>query len=100
MQVAVGRLATVLAGPSIAAAQNVIEVRGADTKYRYADWNHTWAGAATVDVFYVGEPGSNEPNLGVRVESYARPPGGNTPGLRRDRQGGITTRYQGRVGPG
>ena len=57
-------IATLLAGPSIAAAQNVIEVRGADTKYRYADWSHTWAGAAIVDVFYVGVPGSNELNLG------------------------------------
>jgi len=47
-----------------AAAQHMIEVRGADTKYRYADWNYTFANGAVVDVFYVGVPGSNEFNLG------------------------------------
>lgn len=57
-------IATMLAGPSTAAGQNAIEVRGADTEYRYADWSHTWPNAAVVDLFYVGVPGSNELNLG------------------------------------
>ena len=57
-------LIATLAGPSAAAGQNLIEVRGADTKYRYADWSHTWANSAVADVFYVGVPGSNELNLG------------------------------------
>ena len=30
-------LIATLAGPSAAAGQNLIEVRGADTRYRYAD---------------------------------------------------------------
>jgi hypothetical protein len=47
-----------------AAAQNIIELRGADTKYRYADWNYTFANSAVIDLFYVGVPGSNEFNLG------------------------------------
>jgi len=47
-----------------AAAQNMIEVRGADTKYRYADWNYTFHNSAIIDLFYVGVPGSNEFNLG------------------------------------
>jgi hypothetical protein len=55
--------AAVLFQPT-AAAQNVVEVRGADTKYRYVDWNYTFANAAVVDVFYVGVPGSNELNVG------------------------------------
>jgi hypothetical protein len=45
-------------------AQHYLEVRGADTKYRYFDWNYTFANSALVDVFYVGVPGSNEFNLG------------------------------------
>jgi hypothetical protein len=47
-----------------AGAQNLVEVRGADTKYRYVDWSYTWKSAAVVDVFYIGVPGSNELNLG------------------------------------
>ena len=47
-----------------ATAQNVVEVRAADTKYRYVDWNYTFEKAAVVDVFYVGVPDSNEFNLG------------------------------------
>ena len=57
-------LAVVLGHQSKAAAQSLVEVRGADTKYRYADWNYTFGNAAVVDVFYVGVPGSNEINLG------------------------------------
>lgn len=57
-------LAAVLGHPSKAAAQHLVEVRGADTKYRYADWNYSFGNAAVVDVFYVGVPGSNEFNLG------------------------------------
>ena len=54
----------VLGVVSQAAGQNLIEIRGADTKYRYLDWNHTWHSSAVVDVFYVGVPGSNELNIG------------------------------------
>lgn len=50
--------------PRSAAAQHLVEVRGADTEYRYADWNYTWANGLIFDVFYVGVPGSNELNLG------------------------------------
>ncbi|RPJ84537.1 MAG: hypothetical protein EHM13_03855 [Acidobacteria bacterium] len=62
----VGALAVVaVAGHlSSATAQSLVEVRAADTKYRYVDWNYTWPNAAVVDVFYVGVPGSNEFNLG------------------------------------
>jgi hypothetical protein len=45
-------------------AQHYLEVRGADTKYRYFDWNYTFHNSAIVDMFYVGVPGSNEFNLG------------------------------------
>jgi len=45
-------------------AQHFFEVRGADSKYRYADWNYTFSNSAIVDLFYVGAPGSNEFNLG------------------------------------
>ena len=48
----------------IAAGQHMVEVRGADTKYRYADWNYSFAKGAVDDVFYVGVPGSNEFNFG------------------------------------
>ncbi len=47
-----------------AAAQHYFELRGADSKYRFADWNYTFGNAAIIDVFYVGVPGSNEFNLG------------------------------------
>lgn len=57
-------LATLCACCFQAAAQNIIELRGADTKYRYADWNYTFRNAAVIDLFYVGVPGSNEFNLG------------------------------------
>ena len=63
-----GKLAWTMAAicllSSAAAAQHMIELRGADTKYRYADWNYTFGSAAIVDLFYVGVPGSNEFNLG------------------------------------
>jgi hypothetical protein len=55
---------SILVGQSSAIAQNLVEVRGADTKYRYVDWSYTWKSAAVVDVFYIGVPGSNELNLG------------------------------------
>ncbi len=54
----------VLGRASHAAAQNLVEVRLADTKYRYADWNYTFKNAVVTDVFYVGVPGSNEFNFG------------------------------------
>ncbi len=53
-----------LLGPSSAAGQHLIEVRGADTEYRYLDWNYSWGNGAVVDLFYVGVPGSNELNVG------------------------------------
>ena len=49
---------------SNAAAQNVMEVRAAETKYSYVDWHYTFEKAAVVDVFYVGVPDSNEFNVG------------------------------------
>ena len=55
--------ATLCSGVS-AAAQNLAEVRLADSKYRYVDWNYTWGSGVVVDLFYVGVPGSNEFNLG------------------------------------
>ena len=45
-------------------AQHYFEVRGADTKYRYFDWNFTFTNSVIADAFYVGVPGSNEFNLG------------------------------------
>ena len=57
-------IALLLGESSPAACQQLIEVRGADTKYRYADWSYIWGSAALVDVFYVGVPGSNELNVG------------------------------------
>jgi hypothetical protein len=57
-------IAAVLGGPSGVAGQHLVEVRGADTRYRYVDWNYTWKSAAVVDVFYIGVPGSNELNVG------------------------------------
>jgi hypothetical protein len=47
-----------------AVGQHMLEVRGADTKYRYADWNYTWSNGVVADLFYVGVPGSNEFNIG------------------------------------
>jgi hypothetical protein len=47
-----------------AAAQNLVEVRLADSKYRYADWDYTFANGFVADAFYVGVPGSNEFNVG------------------------------------
>jgi hypothetical protein len=47
-----------------AAAQHMGEIRGANTKYRYADWNYSFAKGPVVDLFYVGVPGSNELNAG------------------------------------
>jgi hypothetical protein len=45
-------------------AQHYLEGRGANTEYRYFDWNYTFSISAIVDVFYVGVPDSNEFNLG------------------------------------
>jgi len=57
-------LAVLFLGARQGLAQHYLEVRGADTKYRYFDWNYTFAGSALVDMFYVGVPGSNEFNMG------------------------------------
>lgn len=45
-------------------AQNLFELRGSDTKYRYADWLCILPNSATIDIFYDGVPGSNEFNFG------------------------------------
>jgi hypothetical protein len=42
----------------------MFEVRGADSKYRYVDYNYTFHSSAVADVFYIGVPGSNEFNFG------------------------------------
>jgi hypothetical protein len=47
-----------------ARAQQMLEFRGADTRYRFADWSWTSPGSLVLDLFYVGVPGSNEFNLG------------------------------------
>jgi len=47
-----------------ALAQNTVEVRGADSKYRYVDWSYTAHNSVVLDLFYVGVPGSNEFNMG------------------------------------
>jgi hypothetical protein len=57
-------VAAAILSQTTASAQHIVEVRAADTKYRYVDWNYTFANAAVVDVFYVGVPGSNEFNVG------------------------------------
>ena len=56
--------AAILCCRSTAAAQNLLEARLADTKYRYVDWNSTFKNGAVVDAFYIGVPGSNEFNVG------------------------------------
>lgn len=57
-------LAAVCLADRYAAAQNMFELRGASSKYRYVDWNYTFHSSAVVDLFYIGVPGSNEFNLG------------------------------------
>jgi hypothetical protein len=57
-------IAALLSFPPNATGQHLVEIRGADTKYRYVDWSYTWGPGAVVDVFYVGVPGSNELNVG------------------------------------
>lgn len=57
-------LAFALGAAGVAHAQHVIEVRGADTEYRFLDWNYTSTHGLVADVFYVGVPGSNEFNIG------------------------------------
>ncbi len=47
-----------------AMAQNAVEIRGADSKYRFVDWTFPAYKSFVVDLFYVGVPGSNEFNLG------------------------------------
>ena len=57
-------LLAVWLGGSQAWPQHYFEVRGAQTKYRYFDWNYTFKNSVIVDAFYVGVPGSNEFNFG------------------------------------
>jgi hypothetical protein len=65
-------LAMLLAGGQ-ALAQSVLELRGADSKYRYADWSYTFRRSLMMDLFYVGVPGSNEFNLGGGYAFKPRP---------------------------
>lgn len=46
-------------------SQHYLEIRGANTKYRFFDWNYTFKSGAIVDAFYVGVPGNNEFNFGA-----------------------------------
>ncbi len=57
-------LITLLFAGKQAFPQHMLEARGADTKYRYFDWNYTFSNSSIIDLFYVGVPGSNEFNLG------------------------------------
>jgi hypothetical protein len=58
-----GILLALLSGQQ-ALAQHYLEARGANTEYRYFDWNYTFSNSIIADVFYVGVPDSNEFNLG------------------------------------
>ncbi len=58
-------LVVLLLAGTPASAQHYLEFRGADTRYRFADWSFSFKNSAVVDVFYVGVPGSNEFNLGL-----------------------------------
>lgn len=57
-------LLLMLGSATRASGQHMVEIRGADTKYRFADWNYSFSNGPVVDVFYVGVPGSNEVNAG------------------------------------
>ena len=41
-------------------AQTVVELRASSTHYRFADFSHTFASGAVVDVLYLGADGSDE----------------------------------------
>lgn len=56
--------ASILCCAAAAHAQGLVEVRYADTSYRFADVSYVWKNGVTLDTFYVGVPGSNELNLG------------------------------------
>lgn len=56
--------ASLLLCAASAAAQGLVEVRYADTSYRFADVSFTLKNNVVLDAFYVGVPGSNELNLG------------------------------------
>lgn len=56
-------VACLLAAAS-AAGQGAVEVRLADTQYRFFDVSFTRPNGVVLDGFYVGVPGSNELNLG------------------------------------
>jgi len=47
-----------------AAAQTVVELRGATTEYRFVDINHTFKTGLFLDALYLGATGSNELYLG------------------------------------
>jgi hypothetical protein len=46
-------------------AQDLVELRGSSTAYRYVDYLHPLRGKWVLDAFYIGVPGNNEGNLGV-----------------------------------
>jgi hypothetical protein len=46
--------------PASAAAQTLVELRGATTEYRFVDVNHTFRSGLWLDLLYLGAPGSNE----------------------------------------
>jgi hypothetical protein len=46
--------------PSAVRAQTVVELRGATTRYRFVDLNHTFKSGLLLDLLYLGAPGSNE----------------------------------------
>ncbi len=60
-------------GTATGVAQNMFEVRGADSKYRFADWSYTFRNSAMLDCFYVGVPGNNEFNFGGGYGIKVRP---------------------------
>ncbi|MEP6872689.1 MAG: hypothetical protein ABI939_12690 [Anaerolineaceae bacterium] len=57
--------ASLLCGVASAAGQGLVEVRLADTKYRFVDLSFTRKNGVVFDGFYVGVPGSNELNVGA-----------------------------------
>jgi hypothetical protein len=59
-------LALTLGLASTAGAQHLIEVRGADAKYRYVDWNYTFPNGFVTDVFDVTRAVGNRWAVGVQ----------------------------------
>lgn len=66
------KLMILLFAASAALAQNLIELRGANNQYRFADFLHTFKNNAVVDAYYIGVPGANEINLGIGYQFKIR----------------------------